>query len=571
MLHSELLQTKSMNSVFTGLKKRYSQLRSDLGAGRGMLSLVAGLREFFREPVTLEKAKEEIRRALETREQRFLDLLRTQVYGREGSPYLKLLQMAGCDFADLQTHVGQHGLENTLEKLAREGVYLSSDEFRGKTDVVRGGQSFWVSSKDVELQSSSRGLMLTQSSGSRNRPQRYALSLDRTAMSSRLRCVFFSAHDLFHYSHAIYDAILPTSGGIRHLLSFAKIGIKVDRWFARRVPMNSWPEAAFHRLTTSLIVLATRLFGPGAPWPQFLDGHEINRIVNWIVENNQIGRACCVRTTASNAVRIARTAQTMGQSLDGAKFVVSGEPLTESKRALIENVGGQAIPCYGCAGLGEIGYGCGNPLQNDEVHVPSDRLAVIQHLRHLGGSGLPIHPFLFTTLSPLAPKLHLNVENGDYGAIETRECGCALERAGLTLRLHHIRSFEKLTGEGMSYHYGDLYELFERTFPAEFGGGLGDYQLVEEEDGNGQTRLTLVVHPDVGNLDEEKILARLRGALSDGSRGNRFMTWVWQDAGTFRVKREPPYVSPRGKILPLHVSHAKTKLPDGEALPADVR
>jgi hypothetical protein len=48
-----------------------------------MLSLVAGLREFFREPVTLDKANEEIKRALETREQRFLDLVRTQVYDRE--------------------------------------------------------------------------------------------------------------------------------------------------------------------------------------------------------------------------------------------------------------------------------------------------------------------------------------------------------------------------------------------------------------------------------------------------------------------------------------------------------
>jgi len=106
----------------------------------------------------------------------------------------------------------------------------------------------------------------------------------------------------------------------------------------------------------------------------------------------------------------------------------------------------------------------------------------------------------------------------------------------------------------MSYFYGDLYELLEKAFPAEFGGGLGDYQLVEEEDGNGQTRLTLVVHPDVGNLDEEKILARLRAALADGSRTNRFTTWVWQDAGTFRIRREAPYASPRGKVLPLHMS-----------------
>ena len=114
-----------MNSTLEPRQKKYSQLRSELNAARGMLSLVAGLREFFREPVTPEKASEEIRRAVETREQRFLYLVRTQVYDLwEGSPYLKLFRMAGCDFADLQTHSRRH-------ELAEEGVYLTQDEFKG--------------------------------------------------------------------------------------------------------------------------------------------------------------------------------------------------------------------------------------------------------------------------------------------------------------------------------------------------------------------------------------------------------------------------------------------------------
>jgi hypothetical protein len=69
--------------------------------------------------------------------------------------------------------------------------------------------------------------------------------------------------------------------------------------------------------------------------------------------------------------------------------------------------------------------------------------------------------------------------------------------------------------------------------------------------------LTLAVHPFVGELDESKVLARLRSALAKGSRGNRFMTGVWENAGTLRVKRQTPYVSPRGKMLPLHIPHVK--------------
>jgi hypothetical protein len=153
--------------------------------------------------------------------------------------------------------------------------------------------------------------------------------------------------------------------------------------------------------------------------------------------------------------------------------------------------------------------------------------------------------------------LLLNVELGDYATLERRDCGCTLGNAGLTLHLHHIGSYEKFTSEGMNYFYGDLYDLLEGTLPAEFGGGPGDYQLVEEEDEKGQTRLTLVVHPSVGQLDENNVLDRVRAAFSNGSRGNRFITRVWQNAGTFRVRRTVPHSSGRGKILPLHIPRSR--------------
>jgi hypothetical protein len=117
-----------------------------------------------------------------------------------------------------------------------------------------------------------------------------------------------------------------------------------------------------------------------------------------------------------------------------------------------------------------------------------------------------------------------------------------------------VRRFEKFTSEGMNYFYGDLFELFEKISPAEFGGAPGDYQLVEEEYAGGQTGLTLLVHPAVGQVDEARLLATLREALARGDRAGRFMTDLWQNAGTFRVRREPPQASARAKILPLRVS-----------------
>jgi hypothetical protein len=536
------------------LRNSYQAFRSDLGQAnlKGTFGLARGLKKFFAERVTPEQATEELQRALAGREESFLELARTQIYAHPGSSYRRLLELAGCEFSDLRAHIHRHGLETTLERLAAEGVYLTADEFKGNKEVVRGGRSFLVFPQEFARSTSSPGFA-AQNSGSRSRPVHFVFSLDFLTASAPMRCVFFSAHDLFSYSHAVYDAVLPADGGMNNLLINAKLGISTERWFARKIPVNNRLVGSYHYLLTYLIVLSGKLFARGFPKPGFLDLRDISRIVRWVLDKRREGRDCCIRTVASNASRIAYVAGEMGVSLEGTKFIVSGEPFTESKREVIERVGASAIPIYGSAEAGGVGYGCASSRHTDEVHVDQYRLAVIQHPGFPAHDAPTIHPLLCTTVHPVYRHLLLNVGIGDYGTLEKRDCGCALEKVGLTLHLHHIRSYEKFASEGMNYFYGDLFELLERLLPAEFGGGPGDYQLVEDEDDRGQTRLSLLVHPEVGELDEGKLLSRLRAALTEGSRSNRFMTEVWQNAGTLRIRRQPPSVSPRGKILPLQM------------------
>ncbi len=535
------------------LKKRYWEARSHLRSANPAAwpPLASSLREFFRERVTVERAEEEIKKALDHRERSFLELARTRIYECPDSPYLKLLRIAGCEFSDLQMSVRRHGVEGALERLAREGVYLTSDEFKGKREVARAGHAFRVSPDRFERRDAPSGFA-TISSGTRNRPVRSFIPLDWLAARTWAVGVFFSAHDLFSYSHAVYDAILPGSSAVNHLLINARLGKRTDRWFARKIPTPTWLDATYHYLTTYVIVLAGKGFGPGFPRPEFIEIADLHRIVRWISETKRRGGACYITTISSSASRIAQVAAEMGVSLEGTKFNVAGEPFTEAKHEAIKRVGASATSRYAYGGGMNVGFGCANPLHRDEIHVNQHLLAVISHTRPLSGGASPIYPLLCSTVHPTAPRLLLNVENGDYVTLEKRSCGCALERVGLTLHLHGIRSFEKFTSEGMNYFYGDLYELFEKTLPAEFGGGPGDYQLVEEEDGTGQTRLTLVVHPEVGQVDEERLLARLREALEEGSWGNRFQSTLWQAAETFRLARRVPHASPRGKILPLH-------------------
>jgi hypothetical protein len=517
------------------LKRNCRQLQSDL---KGIRTLAKAVPEFFRERITLRRAEEEIKKGLDQREERFLDLARAQIYGRPDSPYLRLLRFARCEFFDLQSQVRRCGLDETLERLAGGGVYLTAEEFKGKKPVVRGREVFRVSPGDFERPGLSAGYR-TQSSGSANQPIRSFISLDLLRIRAPATCLFFAAHDLFSCAQASYDAILPASGGVNMLMIYAVMGVVVDRWFARKLPISGTIERAYHNLMTHFLALAARHFGPGFPMPEFITTHETDRIVQWAAAQRREKKACCITTAASNAARISRAAFDQAISLEGVKFIVSGEPFTESKRQAIERAGATATPRYAQGGGVNIGFGCANPLYTDEIHVNQDLLALVPNPRSLQNGSTPLHPLLCTTLHSSFPRLLLNVESGDYGDLAQRDCGCALGKVGLSLHLHHIRSFEKFTSEGMNYFYGDLFEFFENVLPAEFGGGPGDYQLVEEEDGNGQTRLTLLVHPQVGELNERKLLARLQESLAQGARGNPFMSKLWQETGTFRVGTSP--------------------------------
>jgi hypothetical protein len=531
------------------LKRDVSQLRSDV---RGLVALVKGVPEFFKERVTVQGAQEQIRKDLDHREERFLETARTGIYDRPDSPYLKLLKLAGCEFADLQAQVRRCGVEETLRQLAREGVYLTSDEFKGKKEVTRGRHCFRVIPHYFDSLRASGGYR-TQSSGTTNQPIRSFVSLDLLAIRTPATCLAFAAHDLFSRAHAMYDSVLPGSAGINNLMIYARMGVAADRWFARTIPIRSKFERIYHSSTTRLLVQAARYWGTDFPEPEYLEHDQVDEIIHWVrAQTSQ----CCITTAASNAVRIARAACRLGISLEGTKFIVTGEPFTDCKREVIESTGARATPRYAYGGSVNISFGCANPLHTDESHVNQHLLALISSPRQVANAD-SVYPLLCTTIDPAFPRLLLNVESGDYGYLSRRDCGCLLEKAGLSLHLHHIRSFEKFTSEGMNFFYGDLYELFERTLPCEFGGAPGDYQLMEEEDETGQTRLTLVVHPQVKALDEMRILARLRAELSQRSRGDRFMTDVWAQSGTFKLKRNVPYASPRGKVLPLHMSASR--------------
>jgi hypothetical protein len=148
----------------------------------------------------------------------------------------------------------------------------------------------------------------------------------------------------------------------------------------------------------------------------------------------------------------------------------------------------------------------------------------------------------------------INVDCGDYSAVTTRSCGCLFDRLGYTTHLHTVRSYDKLTGEGMNFLGDDLHRLIEEVLPAHFGGSPMDYQLVEtESDDGGLPRVQIVVSPAVGQVSEAELVATVVTFLNkvpgaSGDFGRR-----WQEAGTLRVARREPYATGATKVLPLHL------------------
>ncbi len=138
--------------------------------------------------------------------------------------------------------------------------------------------------------------------------------------------------------------------------------------------------------------------------------------------------------------------------------------------------------------------------------------------------------------------------------MEQRACGCALERYGFPDHLRGIRSFRKLTGEGVTLIGSDVVRILEEVLPARFGGTSQDYQLQEVEDAGGFTRLNLLISPRVTLAEEAAVIDAMMEALGHTSPAADLAQATWRQAGTLRIVRQEPAWTTRGKLMPLDLS-----------------
>jgi hypothetical protein len=358
------------------------------------------------------------------------------------------------------------------------------------------------------------------------------------------------AHGILGVPTAVWFGVLPDSGGINTILRCVHFGQVPEKWFSPVLPQH-FQLSLRNRLTTQAIVRLSRFFGVPIPSPVPVGPEQAILIARWAAANLKNYGACLILTFVSNAMRICLAAQEEGIDLTGAVLWGGGEPPTPAKVREMTRVGARWIPGYWITEMGPVGMGCSRPVDVNDLHLFKDLLEIIPYAPGETQDICP--PLYFTTLLSSAPKILLNVETDDRGIIETRSCGCPLERHGLTYHLRAIHSPRKLTGEGVTLVGNDMIHILEELLPGRFGGNPSNYQFVEKEDDRGFTRVWLFISPKVVLRDEHEVVEFILNALKERSVATDMAQAVWREAKTLQIKRAEPLLTARGKLMPLYV------------------
>ena len=486
-----------------------------------------------------------IRCNLENREANFLAVIRDAIFSDPANPYRRMLQLAQCEYEDLEREVRRKGLERALTALLDAGVYLTQDEAKGRTPIVRAGEQ--IPSHERSFLNPAASGMQAQSSGSSGRRTRISHSVSAQLHWERYLALMADDLELHHRALVALLPILPSLTGLTLTARGRWVGWHAERWYS----VGTILDSGHYRAATNAMVLASRLGGSRAPFPEYLPAGDFSRVAEYVARRKAEGVQCYIGGFLSPAVRVAWVAMERGLDIAGTIFSVGGEALTPAKRAIMESVGGRVYPFYATIDVGPVGYSCSQMHEGNCVHLFEDSLAAISRARLAPLSQTEVNSLLFTTLGAHSPRVVINAELDDSGVIEPACCDCVYSRLGLTRQIRDIASFGKVTGQGITLAGTDVVRILEEALPRRLGGGPGDYQIVEREDTN-QTVLMLRVSPRTGISD----IGSVRDCFLDEltrNEGGSLAARIFRHAQAVQVVIAEPLTTQTGKVLPLHL------------------
>jgi len=516
---------------------------------------LTGLRRFLSVTYSPDECRAIVAERLRIREASFVALVRHGVFARPAGPYGWLMRQAGIEFGDVERLVAADGLDAALSRLHDAGVRLTLDEFKGRRPIRRGTASYQARAEDFDSPLRA-GHFRGRTSGSRTGSgARLVLDLDEIGFEAAYDSIFLDAFGLRQRPQALWRPVPPGTAGLKAALRLARLGVPLDRWFSQAPLAFSadWKHAAFARA----VGVASRALGRPLPRPEYVPPHRADIVAGWLADQASAGRPAHLNTTASAAVRVVGAAADRGLDVAGTSFRVGGEPLSSERARRIRAAGCDAVAHYAMAEAGRLAVACRNREHVDEVHILADKVVLLarpcETIR-----GDRIVGLVVTTLQPGIPKLMINVETGDLGVLGSRRCGCEWEALGCSQHLHTIRSYEKLTSEGMHFVGADLLAIVEEVLPRRFGGESTDYQFVEQEV-DGLPQVSLVMSPRLPAVDPAEVARVVIDALAARGAAHRMMAGVWRDGRTLRLDRREPHGTATGKTPVLHVRPSEAR------------
>lgn len=510
------------------------------------------LYRFLGEKITLEESREIITQRLKRREDLFLEFIREKIYGNEDSPYLKLIRTTGLESKDVEAFVADRGIEGALCELAERGVYLTIDEFKGRSVCKRNGHTFSFREEDFNNITSVSGIRGV-TGGTRSQGTPVFFNFEYIKEKSVLRKILLDVFDISDYPCIVW---FPDGLGLSVMLEISKLGKLPLKWF---YPVNrttqkksNWFSSLRYWLMIESIVATAKIRGVSLPRPEYIDFEDSTSVAKCLSEIIKKHGGCYVITYPNFALKACRAAKENGLRIAGTWFLLGGEPFTDLKKEEMESVGAKGVGFYISTESGPISLTCSNPGEIDDSHLLGSHIAVIQKRKEVKFSNLTVDAFLLTSFLPDGPKMLLNVEMGDFGVIEKKRCGCKLEKLGLVEHIHTIRSFEKMTGIRMSMLDNDLLRIAEEVLSGRFGGSVTDYQILEVEE-NGVTGLNLLISPDIIGVNEEEVIETLLGELRATREGSGLSVAMLEKMSSIRIKREHPRRTKVGKVFSFHV------------------
>jgi hypothetical protein len=517
-----------------------SGIRQYLEMGRGLAWLMGRV-------CTPESARALIRARLEKRERLFLQMVREAIWPNPRSPYYHLLAAAGWTDETLADAVQKRGVEAALRSLRDSGVYLTHAEFKERKPIERNGLRLEWDNLSVHHPRVSPAFEV-RTGGTRSRGDRVPATFAYLASQrAPTWCLTLEAVGGGSWPAVIW---MPREASLLWWLTLASMRRPAVRWFTM-VDFSYVRIPQLHLLMYRLGQAAGLLHGLRLPYIEYAPLSAADVVYAAVGATRARHGGCSVITTPSGATRLAGVAGRLGHDLERVAFVVGAEPLTPGKYAEIVGAGARVGVRYNITEIGAIGGACGRPEAADDVHLLADSFGFIPDRRRLP-DGQAVDGLMLTTLLPSSPMALLNLDSDDFAEVATRRCGCLWDELGLHTHLSKIRSFSKLTGEGVTVLGTECVRIIEEVLPREFGGRSTDYQLLEVEDDQHLTRLHLVVSPSVGPVDEEKVLARFQQEIKNPVPRGDTLPPMWRQADTIKVVRREPVPTAAGKLLPFH-------------------